>query len=72
MLRVFHEARSEMYVDRAVLQKTMNWLLKHQKADGSFNEFGHVVDPQMVMLLAVLVTRSKAHAAENVFVFSWT
>lgn len=59
-------------MDRAVLQKTMNWLLKHQNADGSFNEFGHVVDPQMVMLLAVLVTRSKAHAAENVFVFSWT
>ncbi|XP_025086885.1 CD109 antigen-like [Pomacea canaliculata] len=47
VLRVFHEARSDVYVDSAVLQRAMDWLIQRQNTDGSFNEFGHIFDPQM-------------------------
>ncbi|PVD34996.1 hypothetical protein C0Q70_06277 [Pomacea canaliculata] len=47
VLRVFHQARGIIFVDKHVLQRAVYWLLSHQNTDGSFNEFGHVYDVQM-------------------------
>jgi CD109 antigen len=42
VLKCFSEARGLIYVDEDVLMKTREWILSHQKSDGSFESVGFV------------------------------
>ncbi|XP_012946903.1 CD109 antigen [Aplysia californica] len=42
--RTFSEAKNTIYVDDQVLKRAVDWLLDRQSRDGSFSEFGQVLD----------------------------
>ncbi|XP_012945641.1 CD109 antigen [Aplysia californica] len=42
--RTFSEAKSTIYVDDQVLRRAVDWLLDRQNLNGSFSEFGRVLD----------------------------
>nr|XP_033793757.1 CD109 antigen isoform X2 [Geotrypetes seraphini] len=47
VLRCFLQARSFIYIDPAILQKTATWLIRHQNPSGDFWEPGRVLNTQL-------------------------
>ncbi|XP_029451477.1 CD109 antigen isoform X2 [Rhinatrema bivittatum] len=47
VLRCFLQARSFIYIDPAILQKTATWLIKHQNPGGDFSEPGRLLHKQL-------------------------
>ncbi len=48
VLKSFAEARDIMYIDEAVLDDAIEWILSHQNRDGSFDQVGFVHHQEMV------------------------
>ena len=48
VLKTFAQARDLMYIDEAVLDTAKAWIVKHQKADGSFEPVGFVHHQEML------------------------
>lgn len=49
--RVLGEAQDYIFVDTQVLVKAVDWIVGRQNKDGSFNEFGKVLDRSMQVIL---------------------
>ncbi|KAK3780502.1 hypothetical protein RRG08_012458, partial [Elysia crispata] len=45
--RVFHQAKSHIFVDKDVIRRAISWMIRQQAADGSFPEPGKVLDKKM-------------------------
>ncbi|KAL5015784.1 hypothetical protein ScPMuIL_005373 [Solemya velum] len=46
-VKSFHQAKTHVFIDDAVLVKAIDWMLSRQNADGSFPEVGKVYDKNM-------------------------
>ncbi|KAK3764291.1 hypothetical protein RRG08_012456, partial [Elysia crispata] len=45
--RVFHQAKSHIFVDTDIIRRAISWMIRQQAADGSFPEPGKVLDKKM-------------------------
>ena len=47
MVKTFHQAKRQIFIDDEVLKKAMNWMISHQASDGRFPEPGRVIHKDM-------------------------
>ena len=47
VLKSFVQAKPYIFVDDDVIHRTIGWILKHQKPDGTFEEPGKVLHKEM-------------------------
>ena len=47
MVKTFHQAKRQIFIDDEVLKKAINWMISHQASDGRFPEPGRVIHKDM-------------------------
>ncbi|XP_041357546.1 CD109 antigen-like [Gigantopelta aegis] len=77
--RVFHQAKSYIFVDSRTVERAVRWITSRQNTKGSFSEIGNILDRQMhntmksgpaltaYVLLALLENRGLAPYASSLY-----
>ena len=47
VVKTFHQAKRQIFIDDEVLKKAINWMISHQASDGRFPEPGRVIHKDM-------------------------